>query len=287
MGGESNAELVLGPRWLYPAKALVTRARSAAFFYGPRRGRVAPGTRFLFYHRVVEAEDELAVTPRAFAAQMEALARAGYRAVSLDEAVASLGRNERVIGLSFDDGYADVADQAAPVLERHGFTATVFVATRIVDGSARLSWYGEQPRVLGWDEIRDLDRGSPLRFEAHTLTHPNLVRLDDETARREIADSRDELAERLGRPVEGFCYPGGVYGPRERALAAGAGFAWATTCEPGANDASTDRHALRRIQIDARDGLLDFRAKLLGGHDHPPPLRSLYRRVRYGDSASA
>ena len=40
--------------------------------------------------------------------------------------------------------------------------------------------------------------------------------------------------------------------------------------------------ALRRRQIDARDSLLDFRAKIEGGHDKPLPLRALYRRRRYG-----
>jgi hypothetical protein len=46
--------------------------------------------------------------------------------------------------------------------------------------------------------------------------------------------------------------------------------------------ATTDRFALRRIQIDARDSLLDFRAKLSGGHDRPLPGRAAYRRLRYG-----
>jgi hypothetical protein len=40
---------------------------------------------------------------------------------------------------------------------------------------------------------------------------------------------------------------------------------------------------LRRRQIDPRDRLLDFRAKVAGGHDTPLPLRGLYRRVRYGE----
>ena len=56
----------------------------------------------------------------------------------------------------------------------------------------------------------------------------------------------------------------------------------AVSCEPGVNDAATDRFALRRRQIDGRDALLDFRAKVGGGHDSPLPLRDLYRRSRFG-----
>lgn len=287
--GDSKRGLTLGPRWLYPAKAVVTRTRSAAWLYGPGRRRL-PGVRILFYHRVADDRDELAVSPRAFAAQMDELARQGYRGVGVDEIAALLAAGSvdgaRLVGLSFDDGYADIAQHALPVLERHGFTATVFVSSGVTDGRARLTWYRDQPPLLDWAAIRELDGASALRFEAHTVTHPNLLELDDESARREIADSRTELAEQLGRPVNGFCYPAGLFGRRERDLVARIGFAWATSCEPGVNDALTDPYALRRIQIDARDALLDFRSKLLGGHDRPLPLRGVYRRLRYRTPAA-
>ena len=81
--------------------------------------------------------------------------------------------------------------------------------------------------------------------------------------------------------VRAFSYPSGLYGEREERIAAKAGYRIALTCEPGVNDHSTDRFALRRRQVDARDSLLDFRAKLGGGHDSSPPLRGLYRRLRY------
>lgn len=289
MGG-SKTRLRLGPRWLYPAKALATRGRSAAFLARPGRKSGAPGVRILFYHRVTDERDELAVTPRAFAEQMAELAERGYRAVELGE-VASVvrgdGAGDGVVGISFDDGYADIAEHAAPVLDAYGFTATVFVATGVTDGRVPLTWYREQPPLISWDEIRELDRSSPLRFEAHTVTHPNLLQLDDEAARREIGDCRVELADRLGREVDGFCYPAGLYGSRERRLVADAGYVWAATCEPGANGAHGDVFALRRIQVDARDSLVDFRAKLLGGHDRPLPLRRLYRRARFGQPTAA
>ena len=79
-----------------------------------------------------------------------------------------------------------------------------------------------------------------------------------------------------------FCYPSGLHGPRERALVAQAGYRVAVTCEPGVNTSTTDRLALQRRQVDARDSLLDFRAKVGGGHDSPLPLRDVYRRRRYG-----
>ena len=272
---------------LYPLKAAATRARSAWWLLRTRGGDRGggDGVRILFYHRVADEPDLLAVRPASFRRQMAALAAAGLHGVDVSELARLLAGGERVgglIGLSFDDGYLDVAENAAPVLAEHGFTATVFVATAVTDGRATFSWYERQPPLIPWELMRELDRESPLRFEAHTRTHPNLLRVDDERARDEIAGSKADLEERLEREVDAFCYPAGLFGERERRLVADAGFRSAVSCEPGVNTAATDPLALRRIQVDARDTLLDFRAKALGGHDSPLPLRAVYRRLRYG-----
>lgn len=258
-------------------RSLVWLARS--------RGKPAEGTRILFYHRVADDRDVLAVRTAAFEEQMALLARLGYRGVDVAELARLLaaGANDpSVVGLSFDDGYLDVAEHAAPVLERHGFTASVFISTDVTSGTASFTWYSQQPPLIPWERVVELDGRSPLRFEAHTRTHPNLLRVDDDRARDEIAGGKADLEARLGRPVDVFCYPAGLFGARERALVADAGFRAAVSCEPGVNDADTDPFALHRIQVDARDSLLDVRAKLSGGHDTPLRLRTAWRRFRYG-----
>jgi peptidoglycan/xylan/chitin deacetylase (PgdA/CDA1 family) len=206
------------------------------------------------------------------------------------EAAGVLVRGEvpsRTIGLNFDDGYLDVAENALPVLEERGFRATVFVPTGVIDGTATFSWYRHQPPVLTWDEIATLDAAGTLRFEAHTVTHPNLLTLDEETARAELAGSKRALEARLGRTVTAFCYPGGLFGDRDRRLVAEVGFEIGVSCEPGMNGPDADLLALHRRQVDPRDSLLDFRAKVGGGHDEPLPFRDLYRRLRHGQPTRA
>jgi peptidoglycan/xylan/chitin deacetylase (PgdA/CDA1 family) len=244
--------------------------------------------RILFYHRVSDDRDELAVTPRRFCEQMDYLASEGYRVVNMPEAVRLLRGGTippRTVGLNFDDGFLDVAENALGVLADRGFRATVFVSTGVTDGRFTFPWCRDRPRLLSWDEIVELDREGTLEFEAHSISHPNLLLVDDERAREEIGGSRAELEDRLGRRVTAFSYPAGLFGERERRLVEEAGFGAAVSCEPGVNDPDTDRLALRRRQIDARDGLLDFRAKVGGGHDTPLPLRGTYRRLRYGERA--
>jgi peptidoglycan/xylan/chitin deacetylase (PgdA/CDA1 family) len=272
--------LTLGPAWVQLVKPALTRARTAAWQVRGRPTR--PGLRILFYHRVADDRDPLAIAPARFGEQMDELRAQGYRALDVVAALDALRRGEpldRLVALSFDDGYRDVAEHALPLLERHGFRATVFVAPAVVDGTAAFTWYEHQPAVLGWSDIVALD-GSTLSFEAHTLTHPDLTALDDGAAEREIAGSRTALESRLGRRVRAFCYPAGLYGARERALVERAGFDLATTCEPGANSPATDPFALRRIPVDRHDGASDFCAKLAGGHDRPSLLRAAYRRAR-------
>jgi peptidoglycan/xylan/chitin deacetylase (PgdA/CDA1 family) len=275
----------LAPSAFYAAKAGATRARSAAW-QARTHGQVsASGLRILFYHRVSDDRDELAVRPREFRRQMNYLASEGYRVVDVVTAGALLDAGDlptQTVALSFDDGYLDVAEHALPVLTGHAFRATVFVAPAVTDGTATFAWYDEQPPLIPWDDIVRLDREGVLSFEAHSLTHPNLLVLDDAEAALEIAASKRALETRLGRAVVAFSYPSGMFGEREREFVRAAGFRLAVSCEPGVNRVDADRFALRRRQIDARDSMLDFKAKLSGGHDSPLPLRALYRRFRYG-----
>ena len=269
----------------YLAKAGGTRARSAAWLMRTRGRLDTSGLRILFYHRVSNDRDELAVTPVAFAEQMDYLASKVYRVVDVLTAIDMLDSGKplaRTVALTFDDGFLDVAEHALPILSERGFQGTVFVSPAVTDGRTAFSWYSEQqPPLLNWDDIVELDRDGTLRFEAHSLTHPNLPALEEGAAKEEIAGSKRELENRLGRVVRAFSYPSGLYGEREARLAAEAGYKIAVSCEPGVNDSSTNRFTLKRRQVDARDSLLDFRAKLGGGHDSSPPLRALYRRLRY------
>ncbi len=278
----------VGPSLPYPVKAALTRVRSLAWLARTRGRPDTSGLRILLYHRVCDDADPLAVAPGRFRQQMDDLAAHEYRVVGLLEALRLLDAGAlapRTIALTFDDGFVDVAEVALPVLERHGFRATLFVTTGVADGRVTFPWYERQPPVLGWDDLAALDRAGTLRCEAHTVSHPSLLAVDEATAAAEIADSRRELELRLGRPVTAFAYPAGLYGERERRLVAAAGYSVAVSCEPGVNTRCTDRLALRRRQIDAHDRLVDFRAKVGGGHDTPLPLRRQYRRWRYGMDA--
>jgi peptidoglycan/xylan/chitin deacetylase (PgdA/CDA1 family) len=83
---------------------------------------------------------------------------------------------------------------------------------------------------------------------------------------REVRDSKFRLEDLFGRPVEWFAYPYGQADRKVRAIVAEAGFKAAVTVEPGLNHWQ-DRLALRRIEINSKDTLVDLLAKLITGKD--------------------
>lgn len=249
------------------------------------RARLVPEVRILMYHRVapLAGYDQLNVQPERFERQMAHVAGTG-RAVDLSTAVAALAAGtpaKPAIVVTFDDGYRDNLEHALPILQRYGIPATIFVTSAFCGQSMRHPRYAAEPGRLhlDWDEVRSLSRTAGITIGSHTMTHPFLSRMTDESAWREIEGSRREIENRLGMLVRHFCYPSGDVTPRERALVALAGYAAAVTVAPGGNRPGQDPHALRRTEVTDRDDVHELALKLDGAFD---PLHRVlhWRRLR-------
>jgi peptidoglycan/xylan/chitin deacetylase (PgdA/CDA1 family) len=84
---------------------------------------------------------------------------------------------------------------------------------------------------------------------AHTLTHPDLTRVEPARLRREIAGSADAIADRFGLRPAFFCYPYGHLDGRVEAAVRRAGYLAATTTRRGLAAPGRDRYALPRISV--------------------------------------
>lgn len=230
----------------------------------------------LMYHSIATVDrdpHQLCVPPWTLARQLRTLAALGLRGVGVGDLLAAQrrGRARGLVGLTFDDGYADTLRAALPLLERFGFTATAFVLSARDGGT---NDWDEQPRLplLSHAGIRELrDRG--VEIGSHGRTHRRLTGLPAAELEREVVDSRDELAGILGAPPAGFCYPYGAFdGAAQRAVAA-AGYVYG--CAVSVADASP--YTLRRFFVGPGDGPLRLVAKLaldrvgLHGRDDPAP----------------
>jgi peptidoglycan/xylan/chitin deacetylase (PgdA/CDA1 family) len=184
----------------------------------------------LCYHRI-GGPLELGVTRvgrSVFARQMTALARAGWRTVTLEEfAVPPITRDApRTFLLTFDDGYASLAEHAYPVLADLGFTATTFLITDYVGNTntwdVQYTW--QRLKHLSWPEIVHW-RGRGFDFASHSATHQRLTWLDDAVIETELRGSREALTARLG-PEAGraIAYPFGAVDTRVLRHARSAGY---------------------------------------------------------------
>ncbi len=135
---------------------------------------------------------------------------------------------------------------------------------------------------LDWAGLRRLAQNGLATLGAHSVTHPRLAKLDRETVRREMAESRERIEAETGVRPRHFCYPVGdptSAGRREFALAAELGFETAVTTRPGMlfPEHRDHPHALPRLSVNGRWQSLGALDVLLSGA--PFALANRGRRV--------
>jgi peptidoglycan/xylan/chitin deacetylase (PgdA/CDA1 family) len=215
---------------------------------------------------------KLHVRPALFAAQMLLLRIMGYRGASMREALPALRgeTDEKLVAITFDDGYEDTLRVGLPILQRFGFTATCYVVSHCVGAGNR--WDAEH--IGGHKPLmnaNDLRRWAAAGMEvgAHSRTHPSLPRCDDATLQSEVMGSRCDLENLLQQPVVQFCYPYGDADDRVVHAVKAAGYHAATTTQRARARPHDDLHRLPRVMV--------------AGH-HLPPVLAVQVLTAYEDN---
>jgi peptidoglycan/xylan/chitin deacetylase (PgdA/CDA1 family) len=251
---------------------------------GPVLGAPAPArpelqVPILTYHHVaaeLPAEGNAfdTVTTDAFGAQLQWLADTGRNSISVAELYNAfyydLPLPSKPFILVFDDGYADMYEQAFPRLRERGFTATVAAITGAIN----------QPGYLTWDQAREMSAAG-VEFVSHTENHADMAVLSQDDARKELVDSRRALEENLGHPSQFFVYPFGepfIRGSEEQrqivlTVLRETGYAGALTTSSGPPYISLQRadqpYLLHRIPVSGGESLERFAASIEGRAEIP------------------
>ncbi len=229
-----------------------------------------PRVSVLMYHQVghfpkPESHRAVYCDVSRFKAQMACLEWGGYNVIPLTDACNGIFNGAflppKPVVLTFDDGYQNFADEAWPLLRKHGYPATVFIVTRLIGKPAKWLDDGKQARLMDASTIRSLAREG-VNFGSHTLTHCRLSQLDRKEQRAEIMGSKSELEDILGKGVADFCYPYGDYTPGVRDMAAEGGYRSALTCIRGAANFASNPFEIPRKAISYGDSLFGFFWKL-------------------------
>src|SRR3954466_986638 len=219
--------------------------------------------RVLMYHKVNDVPgNPLSVPCAVFDEQMSRLGELGYTVVPLDAVLDHYAEGTPLPAkaglITFDDGYRDNLANAAPILQKYGSPAVLFVPIGYLDDrrplphEEHLAARGVLNETLDWSELAELEEHG-VRIESHGISHRPLADLEVDEAAREIALAKLRLEDRLGRPVRAFAYVKGSeahYKPVHLSLVRQAGDDVAFTAVSGANSQATDPLQLRRYNIE-------------------------------------
>lgn len=232
-------------------------------------GAPAYGLTVLGWHRIDSRPGGLSTTPEELRRHLGLLE--SWHVLSLSEGVARLKLGtlpRRAVALTFDDGYASVADVAWPLLKARRWPATFYVCSGFL-GGGRFPWDSSEVPLVSASGLRDLaDDG--MAIGSHTVTHRWLPHLPPSDVVAEIRDDKNALEDVLGRAVTTFSYPMGGWTRPVRDAVAAAGHADAVTVDRGRNGRARDPLLLRRTFAPREVG--DLRRVLAGAYTFLRPV---------------
>lgn len=210
------------------------------------------------FHRISDSESgqRLNCTPAVFEGLCRFF-RKHFSVMPLSELLERIRQNQplgHMLSITFDDGYKDNFDVAAPILRRYGLPATFFVSTKLIGSATVPAWDEEdgfESEWMTWSDVREL-REQGFEIGGHTMNHANLAELSEEEARREIGGCREMLAGELGENAKLFAYPFGGENhitSRARDIIASSGFECCLSCHGGTVSPGDDVFELRREPI--------------------------------------
>jgi peptidoglycan/xylan/chitin deacetylase (PgdA/CDA1 family) len=212
------------------------------------------------YHSISEnqsgPEGAFTITPRVFRQHIQKIKDSGWKVAALSD-VASLPASEPAIVISFDDGYADNLDIAAPILREFDFPFTIFIITNYVKE--------RRPGYLSPEQVIELSRDPRVTLGTHGQTHRPLAKLSLDEARTELLNSKRYLEDLTGKKIEYFSFP---HGSESRELVEEcwkAGYRAVGNSVFGTNPGGN--REVKRLCLMARDELLDFELKARGNWD--------------------
>lgn len=248
----------------------------------------------LMYHSISGDEEtsvhpyyRVATSPSRFDEQMRWLADGGWRGLSLEEALPMFLNGQCdspcPVALTFDDGFRDFYTAAWPVLQRHKFTATMYLPTAFV-ATPRKSFRGKE--CLTWNEVRKL-RAHGIRFGSHTANHPKLYELPAKEIAEELSCSKQRIEQELGETAAGFAYPYAF--PQEdneflktlTELLQQCGYRTCVTTVIGCARPSLAPLRLKRLPVNSGDDRPLFLAKLGGAYDWLGSIQRASRQLKF------
>lgn len=175
--------------------------------------RTTPNAAILLYHHVSSSTPaSTSISPEAFKSHMEYL-DAHHTVVSLQDVVSAIQHNttlpENAVAITFDDGYANILDNAHPILADLGFPYTVFINPDEI---------GVGPKQLTWEQVIAMHNDGVV-FANHTLDHLHMLNGEQAMGERawlekvwqNVESAEKKIEDKLDISLKYLAYPFGEY----------------------------------------------------------------------------
>lgn len=231
------------------------------------------------YHRLVQnsVEGQFDFRIGDFETHLAILKEQGIKSVTnekLTNLISSGLSTDKMVMITFDDGYASDYDAALPLLTKNDFFGTFFITVSYVN----------RPGYLSWDAVRELKKEG-MSVQSHSFNHIFLSHLKYIEMIDELKKSKERLEEELGSSIDSIAVPGGRVSNEVIRAAKKVGYLGVYTSQPGYSNYLIDETEIYRrfilknsisketyLRIAQKNKLVDLKANCTYG---------LKRFVRY------
>ncbi len=228
----------------------------------------------LMYHMISEpkttAEIKYACPPKQFEQHLQMLLSSGFKPISIKAVeeyyIHHTPLPDKAFLVTLDDGFEDNYRNAFPILKRFQIPAVIYLVTGLIGKTNQwmtMPTFSER-KMLSWMQIKKM-ASQGIDFGSHTVTHPKLNELDDDSVGKELVQSKKVIEEQLGVECQHFAYPYGLLTEKTHKLVQQAGFKTACTTRSGFNNVERNPLTLHRIEVYGDDSTWKLKQKIRFG----------------------
>jgi len=187
-----------------------------------------------------------------------------------------------IVGVMFDDAFVSFRDNALSILQKYRLPAAVSVPTGNLGKPPNWALEGDchdaDEIVMNEEQLVELDK-TGYEILSHTVSHPDLTRIDDVKLEDELERSKQTLERIVGRDIIAVCYPHGAHNDKVCKAAERLGYQIGFCVEPYSVDSSPNSFQIGRFKVSPTDSILKFKLKLIGAYEIVKYFRRLKRKL--------
>ena len=215
-------------------------------------------TRIMMYHMIsgqLESTKKsgLRVSPDMFERHLKYFKNNGWKFIKMSE-LQLYENDNKVVAITFDDGYLDNYTNAFPLLKKYNACATLYL---VIDRHKNDWSVKKNPKhntgvlaneeKLSDDHIKEMLDSGIFELGGHTITHPYLPNTSTEDKKYEMTECKNILETTFNTKVSSFAYPFGIYNAEDVEIIKTSYYKSAVTTEEGVANTNTP-YELKRIK---------------------------------------